>query len=104
MVVAHSSAVVSFDNASTLATLADPLCRLAMGGGTRKRELYSDANVVALDVIGPVIISGIDPTVYQQDLIDRLVLIEMVPPNRRIDDEELAEQFRRAPRASWADF
>jgi hypothetical protein len=96
VVAAHSSAVVSFDNASTLATLSDPLCRLATGGGMRKRELYTDKEVVALDVIRPVIISGIDPTVYQQDLIDRLVLIEMVPPSRRIDDEELAERFSQA--------
>ena len=96
VVAAHSSAVVSFDNATTLAKLSDPLCRLATGGGTRKRELYTDGEVFALDVIRPVIISGIDPTMYQQDLIDRVVLIEMVPPNRRIDDEELAEQFDRA--------
>jgi hypothetical protein len=96
VVAAHQGAVVSFDNASTLAKLSDELCRLATGGGLRKRTLYTDKDVTAIDVIRPVIIAGIDPTAYQQDLIERLVMIELHRPERRIDDETLAAMVSEA--------
>jgi hypothetical protein len=96
VVAAHQGAVVSFDNASTLAKLSDELCRLATGGGLRKRTLYTDKDVTAIDVIRPVIIAGIDPTVYQQDLIERLLVIELRRPERRIDDETLEKMISAA--------
>lgn len=65
VVSAQNGAVISFDNASTLAKLSDPLCRIATGGGVRKRTLYTDKEVSAIDVIHPVIVSGIDPTVWK---------------------------------------
>jgi hypothetical protein len=96
VVAAHQGAIVSFDNATTLAPLSDALCRLATGGGLRKRTLYTDKDVTSIDVIRPVIIAGIDPTAYQQDLIERLLLIELQRPDRRIDDETLARMIRDA--------
>ncbi len=47
---AYSSQVVSFDNVSSFHTLSDPLCRLATGGGLRKRQLFSDNTVPAAGV------------------------------------------------------
>jgi hypothetical protein len=96
VVAAHNGAIVSYDNASTLARLSDELCRLATGGGLRKRTLYTDNEVTAIDVIRPIIISGIDPTVYAQDLIERLLVIELTPPDRYIDDEDLGHKFEEA--------
>ena len=96
VVAAHNGAIVSFDNATTLATMSDELCRLSTGGGLRKRTLYTDSEVTALDVKRPVMVSGIDPTVYRQDLIERLLVIELHPPVRRIDDETLADEVDEA--------
>ena len=91
VVAAHQGAIVSFDNATTLNVLSDALCRLATGGGLRKRTLFTDKDVTAIDVLRPVIIAGIDPVAHQQDLIERLVIITLRPPPERIDDETLAE-------------
>jgi hypothetical protein len=96
VVAAHQGAVVSFDNATTLNKLSDPLCRLATGGGLRKRTLFTDKDVTALDVIRPVIIAGIDPIAHQQDLIERLLIIELRPPVARIDDETLRQMVGEA--------
>ncbi|MES2326577.1 MAG: hypothetical protein V4499_04505 [Pseudomonadota bacterium] len=96
VVAAHQGAVVSFDNATTLNKLSDPLCRLATGGGLRKRTLFTDKDVTAIDVIRPVIIAGIDPIAHQQDLIERLLIIELRPPAGRIDDETLRRMVDEA--------
>lgn len=96
VVAAHQGALVSFDNATTLNRLSDELCRLATGGGLRKRTLYSDKDVTAIDVIRPVIIAGIDPVAHQQDLIERLLIVELRPPSERIDDETLVEMINEA--------
>lgn len=96
VVAAHQGALVSFDNATTLNRLSDELCRLATGGGLRKRTLYSDKDVTAIDVIRPVIIAGIDPVAHQQDLIERLLIVELRPPSERIDDETLVDMINEA--------
>lgn len=96
VVAAHQGAVVSYDNASTLNLLSDALCRLATGGGLRKRTLFTDKDVTAIDVLRPVIIAGIDPVAHQQDLIERLVIITLRPPAERIDDETLGEMVDEA--------
>lgn len=96
VVAAHQGAIVSFDNATTLNVLSDALCRLATGGGLRKRALFTDKDVTAIDVLRPVIIAGIDPVAHQQDLIERLVIVTLRPPSLRIDDETLAEMADEA--------
>jgi hypothetical protein len=96
VVAALQSGVASFDNASTLNRLSDPLCRLATGGGLRKRTLYTDTGVTAIDVIRPVIIAGIDPVAHQQDLIERLLLVHLRIPEERLDDEALFDMVREA--------
>lgn len=96
VVAAHQGAIASFDNATTLNRLSDELCRLATGGGLRKRTLYTDKDVTAIDVIRPVIIAGIDPVAHQQDLIERLLMVELRPPSERIDDETLADLINEA--------
>ena len=96
VVAAHQGALVSFDNATTLNRLSDELCRLATGGGLRKRTLYTDKDVTAIDVIRPVIIAGIDPVAHQQDLIERLLIVELRPPSERIDDETLVDMISEA--------
>ena len=93
---AYSSQVVSFDNVSSFHTLSDPLCRLATGGGLRKRQLFSDNSLAAYDVIRPVIVSGIDPTAFNLDIIERLFTIELTRPDVYLTEEEVSARFEAA--------
>ena len=93
-VSAYGGAIVSFDNASTLARLSDSLCRLSTGGGLRKRKLYTDTEVNALDAKRPVIIAGIDPTMYQQDLLERVVRVELQKPETYLNDAQVEARFK----------
>lgn len=88
VVTAYQSAVVSFDNVDTLARLSDALCRLSTGGGLSKRKLYSDGDVFAVDAMRPVIIAGLDPTFYKQDLIERIIRVTLTRPDSYMDEEE----------------
>ena len=90
---AYSSATVSFDNASTLGNLSDALCRLSTGGGVRKRKLYTDGEAFSLDARRPVIVAGIDPTIYQQDLIERVVRIDLIKPETYMNDIEFEQRL-----------
>ena len=93
-VSAYGGAIVSFDNASTLARLSDALCRLSTGGGLRKRKLYTDMDVAALDAKRPVIVAGIDPTMYQQDLLERVVRVELQKPEAYLNDAQVEARFQ----------
>ena len=87
-VAAYNGAIVSFDNVSSLAKLSDALCRLSTHGGLRKRRLYSDFDVAAMDAKRPIIIAGIDPTMYAQDLLERIVRVELHKPSQYMDDAQ----------------
>ncbi|MGQ0565474.1 MAG: TOTE conflict system archaeo-eukaryotic primase domain-containing protein [Gemmobacter sp.] len=100
VVSGYGSAVMSFDNVSTLARLSDALCRLSTGGGMSKRKLYSDGDVFALDAMRPVLIAGIDPTFYRQDLIERIVRVDLKRPAAYMDEET----FRAARREKMPRF
>ena len=93
---AYSSAFVSFDNVSSFFSLSDPLCRLATGGGLRKRQLFTDNSLAAYDVIRPVIVSGIDPTAYNLDIVERLLTIELSRPEVYLTEEDVTARFEAA--------
>ena len=90
---AYAAYIVSFDNVSSFYALSDPLCRLATGGGLRKRQLYTDNALAAYDVIRPVLVSGIDPTANQQDLVERILTVELERPEAYLSDREVSERF-----------
>jgi hypothetical protein len=103
LAAAYGGGVVSFDNVSTLASLSDALCRLSTGGGLRKRKLYTDHEVVALDAKRPIIAAGIDPTMYQQDLIERVVRVELSKPSRYLNDQQFDAMLKeKLPRFTGA--
>jgi len=100
---AYSGAVVSFDNVSTLGNLSDELCRLSTGGGLRKRLLYTDAETFSLEAKRPIIVAGIDPTMYQQDLIERVVRVELTKPDVYMNDMEFERSLKeKLPRFTGA--
>ena len=91
---------MSFDNVDTLARLSDALCRLSTGGGLSKRKLYSDGDVFAVDAMRPVLIAGLDPTFYKQDLIERIIRVTLTKPKQYMDEEEFREH-RKVHIAQW---
>jgi hypothetical protein len=94
---ASSTYVVTFDNVSSLAGLSDAYCRLATGGGLKKRQLYTDNAAFTADVMRPLCLTAIDPEVVAQDLVSRLVKIELMPmaPEERLTDGEVNEMRER---------
>lgn len=105
MVAANGSAVVSFDNASSLAMLSDAFCRLSTSGGTRDRKLFTNHGIAALDVTRPIILTGIDPVVYKQDLIERLVDVPLTRPQAYLSEEGLRDLLAECgPRMTGALF
>ncbi len=96
----YQSAVMSFDNVTTLASMSDALCRLSTGGGLTKRKLYSDGGVFALDAMRPLMIAGLDPTFYKQDLIERIVRVTLTRPKSYMDEDEF-RAYRKSHIAQW---
>lgn len=97
MVSARWSAVVAFDNLSTIPEwLSDGLCCLATGGGLGKRVLYSDGEEVVIDVQRPVILTAIpDCAAGRGDLVDRMIRIELSPPSPRLKERELRKRWEQ---------
>ena len=80
VVTALNNWVVSGDNISGVnADMADALCRLATGGEIGKRQLYTDADEFIIDAMRPVILTGINTISTRNDLLDRLVLLNLKP-------------------------
>ncbi|MEP4198113.1 MAG: PriCT-2 domain-containing protein [Aliishimia sp.] len=100
VVSAYQSAVMSFDNVDTLARLSDALCRLSTGGGLSKRKLYSDGDVFSVDAMRPLLIAGLDPTFYKQDLIERIIRVTLTKPKAYMDEDDFRD-YKQANIAKW---
>jgi hypothetical protein len=80
MIAAQRNAVLCFDNLSNMPTwLSDALCRLATGGGSGARKLYSDKNEVVMEAMRPVILNGIETLAVRGDLADRSSIVTLNP-------------------------
>src|SRR5262249_674134 len=61
VIAASDSWVILLDNVSSIPRwLSDALCRVATGGGSSKRTLYTDADESVLDVKRPIIVTSIE--------------------------------------------
>ncbi len=75
---ASGSWVVALDNLSTIhGWLSDAICRAATGGGTSRRQLYTDDGLTVFNFRRAVIITGIDVGGLRGDLADRMVPIQL---------------------------
>jgi 5S rRNA maturation endonuclease (ribonuclease M5) len=96
MIAANNSLVVGFDNLSNVPMwLSDALCRLSTGGGFSTRQLYSDADEMIFDAMRPLMFNGIEDVATRPDLLDRSVLIALMP---------ISESDRRPESELWRDF
>jgi energy-coupling factor transporter ATP-binding protein EcfA2 len=90
-IAAKSNWLIGLDNVSQIPNwMSDCLCRLATGGGFATRKLRTDAEEQLFQALRPVLINGIGCPITQPDLLDRAVLIQMLPvpdENRRTEAE-----------------
>ena len=93
-VTACNNWLVSFNNLSRLsAPQQDALCVLSTGGGFAARTLYSNAEETAFNTLRPVVMNGIAALATAQDLVDRVVRIELPPIAARRASSELNADF-----------
>ncbi|HZA24570.1 MAG TPA: hypothetical protein VFA32_18560, partial [Dehalococcoidia bacterium] len=84
------------DNLSSLPHwMSDALCRLCTGEGFSKRELYSDDDDIIYNYRGLGAITGVNQVVTKPDLLDRAIILRLVP---------IAEDQRRSEEALWSEF
>jgi hypothetical protein len=62
--------------------------------------LYSDGDVFAVDAMRPLLLAGLDPTFYNQDLIERIIRVTLTKPREYMDDERFRE-YRAANLPQW---
>lgn len=98
MVACTHAHTVCFDNLSKIAPwFSDALCRVSTGGGLSKRQLYTDADEVVLDVRRPTLLTGIALGVLRDDLADRSLVINLtrIGDEARTTEAEIFEAFEQ---------
>lgn len=90
-IAACNSLLISYENLSHLSDeMQDAFCVLSTGGGFAKRQLFKDAEESTLSAKRPVIMNGIGTLATRQDLVDRLINLELCPlkaTERKTDTE-----------------
>jgi hypothetical protein len=93
--LAANHSVINLDNVSYIGReLSDDLARLSTGVGLVKRKLYSDRDEVVARVCPWVIINGITAQPHTADLLRRVIFVDVIAPETRIDRAILSERFR----------
>lgn len=96
MIGALRSHVVALDNLSGLpAWLSDALCRIATGGGFAARTLYSDLDETVIDVMRPILLTGIESPATRGDLADRALVVTLpaIADRARGDETDLWRRY-----------
>jgi hypothetical protein len=95
-VSAHHSLMVSYENLSHLTDdMQDAFCILATGGGVAGRTLHTNYEESVMSAKRPVVMNGIGALATRQDLVDRLISVELLPfaDSARKTDTELKAMF-----------
>jgi hypothetical protein len=97
MIMAKNSWVVALDNVTRLPEwLSNSLCSLATGGGYTTRKLYSNDAETHFSACRPILINGIDVIAYNNDLMDRAIILQLppIPDEKRVPESELLAKFK----------
>jgi hypothetical protein len=95
-ILAQGAHVLYFDNVSSLtADAADVLCRIATGGASGSRELYTNDGFTQFVVVRPVILTCIGVPSTRADLLDRSVRVVAQPVARRRTERAVQAEFTR---------
>lgn len=94
IIAAKNSPVVSFDNLSSIpADISDTLCRITTGTSLTQKALYKDEDEYSVTACSSIIINAIPDIIERQDLADRTIVIELVPPKNRKSIDSLNSSF-----------
>jgi len=88
--------LVAFDNVSTINhSTSDMMARISTGASFSARKLFTDKELIKINLNNPIIINGIPQSVDQPDLADRAIFIHLdaIKPTKRIRAEEYWEKF-----------
>lgn len=99
IIAAKKKWIAAFDNVSSIdERRADELCRLATGAGLENRELYSDDEVVSIDVCRPVMLNGIPDIAARGDFAERSIGLSapVISEDARREEDELEPEFMAA--------
>lgn len=94
---ASASWTVALDNLSGAPTpwLSDALCRASTGDGDVRRALYTDSDVAVLQFRRCIVLNGVDLSIEQGDLAERVLLVDLNRPEQRRREDELAGAWNR---------
>ncbi|WP_176456175.1 ATP-binding protein [Mycobacterium marinum] len=99
---AAASWVVALDNLSgnLQQWLSDSLCRASTGDGDVRRALYTDADVAVLKFRRCLILNGVDLSIDQGDLGERIAAVDLgrIPSHRRRTEQDLSTAWEQARR------
>lgn len=85
----------SFNNLSYIKSdMQDALCTLSTGGGYSTRKLYTNNEEAVIDVSRPCIMNGIGGIATAQDLLDRVIRIELQPIKSMIPESQLKQSLK----------
>jgi energy-coupling factor transporter ATP-binding protein EcfA2 len=90
--------ILAIDNVSHIsADQSDFLCTVSTGGGTSKRELFSNHDEIILDVQNLIILTSIGNVVTKPDLLERSIVVDLtrITPEDRESESDLANGFDR---------
>ena len=93
-VTAYNNRLVVYDNLSFIQDwLSDALCRMATGGTNAKRKHYTDREEVLVTYSNPGIINGVVELARRPDLLDRCIVIDLPPIEKRVSSSEFWSAF-----------
>jgi hypothetical protein len=96
-VAATKRHVLVFDNVSWIDDWqSDELCRLATGGGTAQRTLYTNEEETVLEACRPILLNGIVNAVTRGDLADRSIMVECPPIAEYKPEVKFRAEFQAA--------
>jgi hypothetical protein len=97
IVAAKGAHFLGFDNVSRLSDeMSDAICRLSTGGGSGKRQLYTDDEEILFNGTRPVAFNGIEDCATRPDLVERTILLWLARPKRRRREKEIDAAFEKA--------
>lgn len=98
-VAAQNSYALLFDNVSGVSeVLSDALCRLASGGASGSRKLYTDDEEKVVEARRLILLTGIEDVATRADLVGRFLFVPLaeIAPTQRKTEEESDREFAAA--------
>jgi hypothetical protein len=95
--MAHQSAVMSFDNLSSLSKQwSDTLCRAVTGDSLVQRQRYADEELSIVVFTSAIIMTSINPQAARGDLVSRLLPIHLEPLTHSVPRSTLDKELKQA--------